>query len=157
MSFSYSQYLIECLVFPILLIMFSLSLGCAGVLSFVHRNRGAAKIVIRGCLCLFVCVFFLGINIGILSNGGIALILDRGHHAETVYGEITNIEGMGRFQFPKMKSEYGYGETNGVFITVEGLKLKAPVHGELKVGDTVMIKYLPNSKYIIAISHDHSS
>lgn len=151
MSFSYSQYLIECLILPVGIILFSLLLGCAGVLEFLRSDKFDKGIIIKAGVCLFICIFFLAINAGVLANGGIKLLADRENHTETVCGEIIAIDGMGRFQFPKMKSDYGYGKTNGVCISVGEIKLKAPTCGNLKVGDNVTVTFLPNSKYVLFI------
>ncbi len=72
--------------------------------------------------------------------------------AVEMQGYISDIRGLGRFAFPKLKSDYGYGETNGVEFTINGVQCTAIVKGSLEVGDYVSVVYLPKSGYVLFIA-----
>lgn len=108
-------------------------------------------------LVLLVCGFFLCMNVGRLLHGGIHLIYEREADAIELQGEISEIRGLGRFSFPELESEYGYGETNGVQFTIDGIECSAIVQGSLEVGDQVIVVYLPKSGYILSIAESETS
>ena len=155
MFFDYSQYVRGCLILPLIISLFFLVVLISCIIQLVgirFDNRISYVDIAKMVLTVSVCVFFLCMNIGRLLHGGIHLIYEREQDAIEIHGEITNISGPGRFSFPEMKSDYGYGETNGVQFTINGIPCTAIVQGFLKVGDNVTVVYLPQSGYILSIS-----
>lgn len=154
MYFEYSQYVRSCLILPLFVTVFFLIILFSCISQFFgmrfHNNIHSIDIA-KLLLTVLVCTFFLCMNIGRILHGGIHLIYERDSDAIEIQGEISNIEELGRFSFPELKTDYGYGETNGVQFTINGIKCSAALQGNLNVGDNVTVIYLPQSGYILSI------
>ena len=104
---------------------------------------------------LFLLIGFgvlVAIQIGVLYNGGIYLREEKETDAVEMQGEITNIEGLGEFSFPRIQDDYEYDEKNGYKFTINGVQCTFVAKGSLEVGDYVTVKYLPKSGYILYIA-----
>lgn len=154
MCFEYSQYVRGCLGIPASVAIFAaimLALESASFIKhFISHNVHLCD-VMKYVLLLIGCLFFLCMNVGRLIHGGIYLLKERESDAIVIQGQITEIEGLGRFAFPELKSQYGYGETNGVQVTINGIQCQMPVKGSFEVGDYVVVSYLPQSGYVLSI------
>ncbi len=154
MYFDYWQYVRGCLVIPLLVALFALLMIISVMSHYVpmfFRKTLGYQDVVNILLVFLICGFFLCMNIGRLSHGGIHLIYERESSAIELHGEIDEIEYLGRYSFPEMKSEYGYENSNGVQFTIDGVQCTAVVKGGLEIGDYVTISYLPMSGYILSI------
>ena len=90
-------------------------------------------------------------NFGHLFYGGIYLISETENDANTITGEIENITELSRFVFPHLKTGFDSGRSIGVCVTIDEQKYTFVTKGDLEIGDTVTIKYLPKSRYILDI------
>ena len=81
------------------------------------------------------------------------MIIEKENDAVEIRGKIQNIQNIGKFELPLFNLEYGYGESSGVEITIEGVVVKGPgcILNYVKTDDTVTIVYLPKSGYILSI------
>ena len=155
MHFEYTQYVRGCLIIPIFVSLFALSMLISVVLHLITviiQQKLSTRDVINSLLAVLVCGFFLCMNVGRLSYGGIHLIYERESNVVELQGEITQIKELSRYSFPELKSEYGYGETNGVQFSIDGIVCTAPTRGTLEVGDNVVVAILPQSRYILSIT-----
>ena len=94
--------------------------------------------------------FFLSMQIGTLADGGIYLAQEKEEDAIVAVGEIKSIKNLNEFTFPKIKTDYG--SFFGVEMQIGDIRCTMPTAGEFKPGDTVHIKYLPKSGYVLEIS-----
>ncbi len=104
-------------------------------------------------MLLSVCCFSYYYHGAQLISSGIYLISEKESDAIEIHGTIEEIYGLDDLEFPRLKSEHGRGEPNGVCFVINDIKCKAITRGDFKVGDTVIIQYLPKSKYVLAIRH----
>ena len=118
----------------------------------IIQQKLSSRDVINILLAVLVCGFFLCMNVGRLLHGGIHLTYERESNAVELQGEILEIKELGRYSFPKLKTEYGYGETNGVQLVIDGVECTAVTRGILEVGDNVTVTFLPQSGYILSIT-----
>ena len=88
---------------------------------------------------------------GYLAHGGIYLIGEKEEAAIALQGEISDMEELADFSFPRVKTQYEYEGYHGVQFTVNGVECAAPIKGSLEVGDTVEVVYLPKSGYVLSI------
>ena len=154
MYFDYSLYVRACLVVPAMLVLFALILFvCTGsACSFLMKKKDNKPIAtVKFVLAFLIISFFLCRNAGILAHGGISLLFEREEDAVVVYGHIQSIEELGAFSFPKIKTEYGYANSSGVQLTIDGVHCKASTNGSIQAGDIVTVVYLPKSGYILYI------
>ena len=155
MSFNYSMYQRGCLVIPLVLIIFHLGILLSVILSFVKRNKNSdlVKKFVLLCLVSLLCIYSVIMSIGELTNGGLEMIIEKEDDAVEIRGKIQNIHNIGKFELPLFNLEYGYGESSGVEITIEGVVVKGPgcILNYVKTDDTVTIVYLPKSGYILSI------
>lgn len=155
MQFDYSIYYRGCFVLPSSIALFSLGVIILATVNYIGRvctHKVALKDTLGYIFILSILSFFIIMNVGRLIHGGMYLKNEKESDAVEMQGEIANIEGLGRFSFPELKSAYGYGDTNGVQFTINGIQCKASVKGDLEVGDYVTVVYLPKSGYILSIS-----
>ncbi len=154
MIFNIEQYSRAALIVPLIIAIFSLIWFFDGFIHFIKlikANNQTKRDVLILLSSLFIVSVFLCTSLGVLLNGGIYLFRENSRYAVCVEGEITEIEDLSQFKFPKMKTEYGYDNKNGVMITVNGVKCQLPTRGEFEVGDTVKVYYLPRSRYVLSI------
>lgn len=155
MHFEYTQYVRGCLIIPGFILLSTLFMCISSASNFVaviKQQKMSSRDVINFLLALLVCAFFLCMTVGRLLDGGIHLIYERESHAVELQGEILEIKELGRYSFPKLRTEYGYSETNGVQFIIDGVECTAVTRGTLKVGDNVTVAYLPQSGYILSIT-----
>lgn len=155
MQFEYDQYVRACLVVPLSISLFMLSmlfLSGAYLITAILRRKVSSRHLVDFLLAVLVCGFFLFMNVGRLLHGGIHLIYERESDAVELQGKIVEIKELGRYSFPEIKTEYGYGETNGVRFIIDGVECTAVTKGNLAVGDDVTVIYLPRSGYILSIT-----
>ena len=155
MHLEYTQYVRGCLIIPISVSLFALSMLISTASHFVTvmiKQKLSSRDVINLLLAVLVCSFFLCMNVGRLLHGGIHLIYERESNAVELQGEILEIKELGRYSFPELKTEYGYGETNGVQFVIDGVECTAVTRGTLEVGDNVTVTFLPQSGYILSIT-----
>lgn len=155
MHFEYTQYVRGCLIIPIFVSLFALSMLISTASHFVTvmiQQKLSSRDVINLLLAVLVCSFFLCMNVGRLLHGGIHLTYERESNAVELQGEILEIKELGRYSFPELKTEYGYGETNGVQFVIDGVECTAVTRGTLEVGDNVTVTFLPQSGYILSIT-----
>lgn len=154
MHFEYTQYVRGCLIIPISVSLFALSMCVSAVshlITVTIQQKSTSRDIVNFLLTMLVCSFFLCINAGRLLYGGIHLIYERESNAVEVQGEILEIRELGRCSFPKLKTEYRHNETNGVQFLIDGIECAAVTRGTLEVGDNVTVTFLPKSGYILSI------
>ena len=154
MYFEYSQYVGGCLILPLLVSLSALGMLIGAIGHFVtviRRQKLSFDKILNLALAVLVCGFFLCMNLGRLCYGGIHLLYERETQAITFTGEISEMKELDRYSFPELKNDYGYGETNGVELTIGNVKCAAVTAGQFEVGDEVTITYLPQSGYVLSI------
>ena len=155
MSFNYSMYQRGCLVIPMILIIFSLCLLASNVFSVLKniRNKKIREKIILSIMVSLLCIYTIIMSLGKLTSGGLEIIVEKEDDAVEISGNVQNIDNIGKFELPLFNLEYGYGESSGVEITIEGVVVKGPgcILNYVKTDDTVTIVYLPKSGYILSI------
>lgn len=154
MQFDYSMYSRGCCDVPLVFALFILVWLIASVIGFVKKissHKMGRRDIYYFILAFLVALPLIGMNVSRLLHGGMYLITEAETDAVEMQGEITEIEGLGQLSMPRLKSDYGYGDTNGVQFTINGVQCKASVKGDLEVGDYVTVVYLPKSGYILTI------
>ena len=103
-------------------------------------------------IVLFSC--FLAMFVGILANGGAAVGHEENCDAVRMEGSIEDIENLYTFSFPKTSPKYSEreGEISGYRFWINGISCIAFEKGNLQVGDTVTVLYLPKSRYVLEIA-----
>lgn len=155
MYFDYDQYVRGCLIVPVAIAGFALLIFVCGLFAGIREILGRKMQytdIIKFILLFCVCAFFLTMNVGQLMHGGIYLVHEQENDAIEIAGIIQKIEVLGPFQMPSLPSDYSEGKTPGVLLTVDGIQCTAVVKGHFEIGDVVIIKYLPKSGYVLAIS-----
>lgn len=155
MVFSYSQYVRGCLIVPAVILLSSvvalISASFSCIKKIIDSNETFLSLM-RDILIIIVVSFFMSMSIGRLLNGGYCLASESESDSVEIRGRIVKIENLGRFEFPELKSDYGYGEDNGVRFTIGDIQCTAPVNGNFSIGDYVIVVYLPRSGYVLSIS-----
>lgn len=100
-----------------------------------------------------LCIGVFGV--GQLFHGGMRLIGEEETHAEQTKGYITEIEELHAFSLPRINSVYcrnlGLGDPTGYKITIAGEQYIVPGMPNLEVGDYVIVRCLPRSRYTLYI------
>ena len=156
MKFDFDVYVQGCYTVPIILVLFFSIDYIALIWNFVKKIKNKA-IKIRDVLgstfgiVIFTC--FLMLSIGPLINGGIAVGHEEKSDAVRMEGSIEDIENLYTFSFPKTSPEYSEreGEITGYRFWINGISCIAFEKGNLQVGDTVTVLYLPKSGYVLEI------
>lgn len=154
MFFSYNQYVRGCFTIPVVTILFSGVAFISALLSFArktYKKEISISNIVSNILIVSVIIFFIAMSAGRLSHGGYYLASESESDAVEIRGYIVTIKNLGRFEFPELKSDYGYGEDNGVQLTIGDIQCSAPVCGDFAVGDYVAVVYLPKSGYVLSI------
>lgn len=158
MYFDYAGYVRECLNIPLEgLICFDV----LGMLVVVIVYLNLKKFFPKKQLILLVMIVTLGTiqdtceDAGQLSHGGIYLFWEKESDAVEMQGKITEITGLSNYSLPIIECDYyenmKYGDPTGYEFTINGIQCTAPVKGSLKVGNYVLVTYLPKSGYILYI------
>lgn len=155
MQFLYYQYLMTSLVFPLFMIGIAL-LGIVPELfqmnyAILHNQTYRSMHLARTLTMLLISGIFFCIGTSRLMYGGIHLIYERESDAVVVQGQIELIEELNILAFPSLDCKYTDGNTHGIQITINGIHYTAIEKGTLEIGDSVVIKYLPQSRYVLHI------
>lgn len=155
MQFEYTQYLKGCLLLPAAISIATLALFLPPLFRFIV-NILTRKMMLRDygrfLFTIALCSFFLCMNIGRLSHGGLKLINENESDAVEVSGRIIEIIELGRCSFPELNSEHNPRVSNGVQIVLDsGIVCTAITYGPFVIGDNVTIIYMPQSRYVLSI------
>ena len=104
------------------------------------------KYIINIVLMIF-SVFFISINISPLISGGMYLFSEKETDAIYTEGKIESIEQLNQYSSPKYQTDYG--TTYGIKVNISGNIYNIITIGKFEIGDSVKIKYLPKSKFIL--------
>lgn len=155
MQFPYDQYLRTSLLFPLFMIGLALVGLIPGLVHIIyvvlHNQTRQAVNFVRFFSLLFLSFAFFCVGAGRLMHGGIHLLYERESDAIFVQGETEKIDHLNMLTFPNLDCTYTDGNTHGVHITLNGVCYTAIEKGTLKIGDNVIIEYLPQSGYILNI------
>lgn len=155
MQFLYYQYLRTSLLFP----LFMIGLALWGIVpelvhiiyAVLHRQTHQLANLVRIFSLLLLSATFVCIGAGRLLHGGIHLLYEEESDAVMVQGQIEAIDELDIFAFPNMDCKYTDGNTHGVQITINDMHYTAIEKGTLEIGDSVVMKYLPQSRYVLLI------
>lgn len=151
MSFAFSGWLFNELVFPTLCLVFLLIPLVRLVVRLAKRGFNSVDFSNYGVgIMLIAMVAIVAILVSILLHGGIHLVYERPADALTVSGTVESIESR-RF-YEGNQHTVNNSRSNGYYITVDGVTCAAMAQGELEVGDTVTVTYLPNSGFILSVT-----
>jgi len=102
-----------------------------------------------GIIAILFSLLLIISNINILKNGGFYLSIEKEWEAERVEGVIENTEKASLVNkgYPDSEGHYSLGE----FMIIKGQRFYLMTSGNLKVGDSVIVTYLPKSKYVLEI------
>ena len=151
--FQFSTYFQGCLILPAIFLLFACIILVSAIVHYgkqVKAQNTNGKNTVSFLVAILIFGFLIGLNGSRIAHGGMYLINEREQDAMTCVGEITQIRAMNRFEFPELSSEGN--TTNGVELTVNGMKYTVILKGSFEVGDTVRITYLPRSRYVLSIS-----
>ena len=153
MDFDYSQYFEACLLNPIVVSVFFLSVLTPVIIQNIKKFKVSVnkKEIIKFVLILGVFIMFFVINASRLLFGGIYLIFERVPDSVILEGEIQAIVEVDNFEFPIIDSG------NAVRFIIQGKECTAISRGDFQVGDYVTIRYLPRSKYVLSIKEANSN
>lgn len=165
MTFDYGDYLRECFSQPLLALLwtlpFILFFLIPAILALWRARRSPERRPTGRLILLILCIlviigFPLCKQLGTLLNtNGIAILLD--NHAEplALTGVIESIRNPER----NADTRFTYAGENhyGVWLTISGTAYYAVTAGELRVGDTTALQYLPKSRCVIWIAPAEST
>lgn len=155
MTFSYSEYLEECLVFPaILTVLFLLLFGaCVYALFQAKRATKDRKLQIGASVVMLVLVLGLVLSqIYQIHNGGLQLLKESEGDAVVLRGVVQDIrvtEEASVIGWLAARTALGSRFMTAYEFQVDGMVCRAPRCGNLQVGDTVSIRYLPHSGFVL--------
>ena len=151
MYFDYSWYVRGCLTWPGirgLVCLLFLTTDILWCIRQILRKKLTRDMVISSLLSILIVGFMLYLNAGILCNGGIYLLHEKESDAVEMRGDISAIrdaEEAEGYDFPKFSS----GPV--IQCTINDIKCIAIDTGSLQVGDYVLVRYLPKSRYVLYI------
>lgn len=149
MTFLYKSYWNATLLLPVLVISFMLVLIFSSSYAYWVREVHKPQIVERTLGYLFslcVAVFCIVPQCKYLLNGGIYLLAEKEQDALVHSGTIERIcEPSNRFPGFKLSHEYGAD------IVIDGVEFFVITSGNYEEGDSVVVHYLPNSHFVLAI------
>ena len=82
----------------------------------------------------------------------ICLFQEKENDAVKNTGYISYIGALSEFEMPRVSTEYESHGIKRAEFHINDICCKAPVKGDLKVGDYVEVEYLPKSGYILYIN-----
>ena len=156
MTFEFSEYLNVDLIWPLFVMAFNLFVITVTVCSMVRaakKDELDRSMIIPGTIGLIVICILLAICAGPLFNGGFHLIYEREDDAVSACGTIEKIGDYPALFGNSSKYTTEYGTTFGNRLVINGKTFQIVTSGELKVGDEVKFRYLPNSGYILEIEN----
>ena len=158
MNFEYSFYQKSFLIWPIAIILITTVIIVVSAVRLIKlltkKEKSDKKFDPLSIVSLLIPAWFLISNIVVFANGGYCLFNENEEQAIEIVGEIQSIEAVNDMEFPLYKSDYGYGEHNGVKIVVSGQTIKAPgcIENDFSTGERVVVKYLPQSGFVLSIN-----
>lgn len=155
MQFAYVDYYRRCFADPmcttIFFVIWLLIVSIPFFKSLLSREAGVKEIG-HYAVGFLIGVYILSIGIGRLANGGIHLLYEKEADAVSVCGRMEQIEALNRFSFAQVGDmEYTQQGVYGIRVTIDGSRYTVIGLGDLQVGDTVRIVYLPESRYVLEI------
>ena len=116
--------------------------------SYKYRTKERVKKIARYIFSFIVIGCLISVNIVDVSNGGIFLLSEKEEDAIEMYGEIEEI-----FDPRHVYGKYTVNQKHvfGEYIVINGTKYYLMTSGDLKEGDTVNMKVLPRSRFVLEI------
>ena len=116
-----------------------------------YRARKRSRKIAEYIASVLIMGVLMGTLIFDLANGGIFLLFEKEEHSIEMTGEIEGIIDP-RHVYGKyiVDEKHVYGE----FIFVDGQKYYLMTSGDLTEGDTVSMRVLPRSKFVLEIHRD---
>ena len=143
MSFSYSDYCDKFLLFPILCILSVVPMLIPSIKALVQLLISSVRFDLdelgKRIFPFIIIIGLICISISGLTSGAILLLTEDEASAIEAKGVISEIEKVGKYEYQITVSDAAY-----TIIDI----------GDYKVGDAVVIKYLPNSKYVLSLQSD---
>lgn len=161
MVFAYRNYFFHCFSLPLVLVILSSLIILLSIVSLILgiRTKDISGEKVAGVLLVVsICLFFVKYGAGIIYNGGACLLNEDERAAKTLEGVIEEVAPNDEFSFPNIKvyhHEYGTSSTAYIYgckIKVKNEVLLVPEIGTLQSGENVSIVFLPESKYVLAIT-----
>ena len=102
-----------------------------------------------GVIAILFSLLLIIINVNILRNGGFYLSMEKEWEAKQTGGIIEDVKEVSLVNkgYPDNDNHY----SRGTVVIVEGQRFYMMTSGNLKIGDRVIVKYLPKSKYVLEI------
>lgn len=152
MVFSYDTYWNHTFLGPVVMIVFMLVLFCIVVYSGWIRTRPTKQSILKTFILVIIMIVCLRPECLNLLNGGMSLLQESSADAATCSGEIEAILEPSEV-FPRFRGRDAvYGHVYGADIIINSERYFAPTCGSLKVGDHVIISYLPSSHFVLSIT-----
>lgn len=143
MSFSYSDYCNKFLLLPILCILFVLPMLIFSIKALILLFSGSVQFDLeelgKRIFPFIIVIGLIGVSISGLTSGAALLFTEDEASAIEVQGIISDIEKVGKY-------EYQFTVSDAVYTIID--------IGSYEVGDAVVIKYLPNSRYVLSLQSD---
>ena len=153
MIFDFNYYLNGGLISPIIigaLILFVLLSSVISVYKTIRLGIIKKSSLLKNLVIIIGFLLLLSINIVRLSNGGFWLLFEDESDSIITHGEISSIEEISTMRFPNIN---GYGKE----ITIDDEQYISMHFDEYEIGDYVIIRYLPRSKYVLSIKEANST
>ena len=149
MTFSYKIYWNACFVLPAVLIGLTLILFILA--SYGHWVKAARKTrriyrIMEYVFCICITAFCISSQFRYLTNGGVYLLAEKEQDACIYTGIVESICEPSK-RFPGFKISHRYGAD----IVIDGEQFFAVTCGDIEEGDTVIIQYLPKSRFVLSI------
>ncbi|PKK88098.1 MAG: hypothetical protein CVV62_02255 [Tenericutes bacterium HGW-Tenericutes-7] len=151
MTLQYKEYLSKALIWPSIYLLVAIFLI---VLLFLYVTN---KITLDPKYKIFIYIFLILMSFGLIFESvptikySIYLLVENKSNANSSAGEIIQIEDA--YNSPR----YYYEGNNGLrakIITIDDEKFYIFYIGNFKVGDTVVIEYLPKSTFVLSINYE---
>ena len=161
-SINYMDYYNSCCLFPLIICVFNCIHIVLVVIDVVINALHHSLKPGRSLFCIFALLilgYLTMINAGRLLNGGWFLLNEKEEDAVTTSGIIEDITDNNRFIFAELGSHYKqYANTplNGVTMVIDGKQFRLVSYDSFRVGDRVIVRYLPKSKYILDLQSGQS-
>ena len=151
MEFEYIWYVQGFLTYPGIRGLFCLLCLLPCIFWFIKQILKKKLILDEAVRTLFVILiagFLLHLNVDILRHGGIYLLQEKESDAVEMRGYISAIrdaEEAEGYEFPN------YRRGGVIQCTINDIKCIVIERGSLEVGDYVLVRYLPKSRYVLYI------
>lgn len=157
MIYDYSVYLRQNCIVPLILSLFcAFCMAKAGrymwkKLSTTPFRQCIKEIAISG-IAIVLLIFLTAVNLINLSRGGMYLLFEKETDIIEVSGVIEDTIEIDAWTGCKYGTENNHGR--GEALIVNGEKYYLTTYGDLKVGDKVILKVLPRSKFVLEIQKE---